>query len=110
FVIVLRVKESQEELGSGMCRIIARIFLEKGRAIKTSVSLVCEINGKQKCVLRYDCAHGFLHKDLCYKRPPEKEVIQEELSGEFVWKTINYLRKNHEKYKKYYERNYGEEK
>jgi len=106
-VVWLKIKESRLELGSGKDLISVKIFLEKGKVIKVSISIVCEIQGKMECVLRYDCAHGFLHKDLCYKKPAKKETVDEELTGEFVEKAINHLKQNHEKYRELYMKNYG---
>jgi hypothetical protein len=36
---------------------------EKGKVIYFAVQLEVEVHGEWKVVIRYDCSHGFAHKD-----------------------------------------------
>ncbi len=102
----MKIKEKQIPLGSEKDIIKLKFYLHKGEVIRVSIALVCEINEAEECILRYDCSHGFLHKDLCYAKPARKEVIHENLNHIFVNNTISHLKKNFEKYKHYYKENY----
>ena len=80
--------------------------MEKGEIKNFSVSYVSEIAGKAASIMRYDCAHGFLHKDICYKKPMVKEKVIRELNGELVNEIQKEIEGNWRKYKEWYIKNY----
>ena len=106
-MVLLEVKEELMALGNGEAFIRSKIFLINGKVARVSIVLLFEFNGKMECVLRYDCSHGFLHRDLCYKKPPVKERVDEILDGGFVEKVKKDLMKNWRKYLGFYGENHG---
>jgi len=54
---------------------------EAGRIIEFTVQLEIKIEDRWKEVVRYDCAHGYAHKD-CYNKAGECRKIELRLSYE----------------------------
>ena len=53
-----------------------RIKTEKGKVIDMVVQYETLINNKWTPIVRYDCAHGFFHRDILFpKGEKEKQVI-----------------------------------
>ena len=48
----------------GLERIRMRISVDKGKVIDIMVQYETIINNKWASVVRYDCAHGFFHRDV----------------------------------------------
>jgi len=57
-------------------RMRMRISVEKGKVVDIVVQYETFINSKWTPVIRYDCAHGFFHRDvLSHKGETEKQTI-----------------------------------
>ena len=53
-----------------------RIKTHNGKVVDIVVQYESFINGKWTPIVRYDCAHGFFHRDLLYpKEQKEKQSI-----------------------------------
>ena len=48
----------------GLERIRMRISVNKGKVVDIMVQYETSIDGKWTSVVRYDCAHGFFHRDI----------------------------------------------
>jgi len=55
-------------------RLRIRIKTEKGRVTDIVVQLETKIKDKWHCIVRYDCSHGFFHRDII--NPKGEEVKQ----------------------------------
>jgi hypothetical protein len=61
----------------GKERIRMRIAVENGKIVDIVVQYESLINGKWYAIVRYDCAHGFFHRDVIYPNgEKEKQVIE----------------------------------
>lgn len=52
-----------------------RIKTEKGKVTDIVVQYESFLNNKWAPIVRYDCSHGFFHRDLLYNGEKEKQVI-----------------------------------
>ncbi len=53
-----------------------RIWIEKGKVVDLVVQYESFISGKWYNIVRYDCSHGFFHRDLLFpKGIKEKQEI-----------------------------------
>jgi hypothetical protein len=53
-----------------------RIKTENGKVVDIVVQYESFVNGKWTPIVRYDCAHGFFHRDLLYpKDEKEKQIV-----------------------------------
>lgn len=58
-------------------RIRMRIAVENGKVVDIVVQYETLIEGKWHAIVRYDCAHGFLHRDVLFPNgDKEKQVIE----------------------------------
>ena len=58
-------------------RIRMRITVENGKIIDIVVQYETLIDGKWIGIVRYDCAHGFFHRDVLHPNgDKEKQVIE----------------------------------
>ncbi|MCF8373091.1 MAG: hypothetical protein K9H64_15840 [Bacteroidales bacterium] len=58
-------------------RVRIRITVENGRVTDIVVQYETLIEGNWVAVVRYDCAHGFFHRDVMYPNgDKEKQVIE----------------------------------
>lgn len=54
-----------------------RITVENGKVVDIVVQYETMINGKWFAIVQYDCAHGFLHRDVIHPNgDKEKQVIE----------------------------------
>ncbi len=61
------LKEFAKDLDQGgKNRLRVRIKTEKGRVVDLTVQYETLINGKWRAVVRYDCSHGFAHRDILH--------------------------------------------
>ncbi len=57
-------------------RIRMRFTVENGKVVDIVIQYETLINGKWTAVVRYDCAHGFLHRDILSPNgEKEKQII-----------------------------------
>lgn len=58
-------------------RIRMQITVKKGKVIDIVVQFETIIDGKWNVIVRYDCAHGFFHRDVLYPNgDKDKQVIE----------------------------------
>ncbi|RLD57576.1 MAG: hypothetical protein DRJ05_09480 [Bacteroidetes bacterium] len=58
-------------------RIRMRITVENGKVVDIVVQYETLIEGKWKTIVRYDCAHGFFHRDVLFPNgDKDKQVIE----------------------------------
>ena len=54
-----------------------RITIDKGKVVDIVVQYETLYDGKWRAIVRYDCAHGFFHRDVLYPNgEKEKQVIE----------------------------------
>ena len=60
----------------GNDRLRIRIGTEKGKVVNIMVQYEANITGTWREIVRYDCAHGFLHRDVISpKGTAEKQAL-----------------------------------
>jgi len=59
-------REWEIELDDGMVLLISRLTIH-GRVKRFRVVLVANVNGRLRCLTRYDTAHGYPHQDILDK-------------------------------------------
>lgn len=71
-------KEFIKELSlDGDDRLRIKIEVEKGKVINVVVQYESKIKDKWHPIVRYDCSHGFFHRDvLSFKGGKTKQIIQ----------------------------------
>jgi hypothetical protein len=52
-----------------------KIKTEKGKVVDMVIQYESFLNNKWTPIVRYDCAHGFFHRDLMYNGEKEKQTI-----------------------------------
>ena len=58
-------------------RLRVRIDIKNGKVVDIVVQYETLIEGKWKAVVRYDCSHGFFHRDILYPNgEKDKQVIE----------------------------------
>ena len=60
------------------------------------------IDGKKHQVVRYDCCHGFPHKDICYTTPNRKEKMPKLPNDKLIEMAMHDLKTNYQAYKQKY--------
>jgi len=64
------LKNNEEE------KLRIRIKTEKGKVVDMVVQYETLLNSKWTAIVRYDCAHGFFHRDILFpKGEREKQTI-----------------------------------
>lgn len=51
---------------SGDDRLRLKIAIEKGKVVNMLVQYEARLEGERYAVVRYDCSHGFLHRDVLF--------------------------------------------
>ncbi len=54
-----------------------RITVENGKVVDIVVQYETLIEGKWDAIVRYDCAHGFLHRDAIYPNGDKEKQVME---------------------------------
>jgi hypothetical protein len=58
-------------------RIRMRITVENGKVVDVVIQYESMIEGKWNSLVRYDCAHGFFHRDVLFPNgDKDKQVIE----------------------------------
>ncbi len=58
-------------------RIRMRITVDKGKVVDIVIQYETLIEGKWSVIVRYDCAHGFFHRDVLFPNgDKDKQVIE----------------------------------
>ena len=87
-------------------RIRVHFLKDKGEILDLVIQYEAIINGKWVAIVRYDCAHGFFHRDLLHPNgDKEKKVIEapdlkyaftfarQDLEDRWEWYKEQYLKK-----------------
>lgn len=87
-------------------RIRVHFLKDKGEILDLVIQYEATINGKWVAIVRYDCAHGFFHRDLMHPNgDKEKKVIEapdlkyafsfarQDLEDRWEWYKEQYLKK-----------------
>jgi hypothetical protein len=96
-------KEWTIELGEFRIYIWRRT--EAGVVVSFAVVLIAWTGDEWECVTRYDCAHGFAHRDVLGKRAGllYKQTFPGLDLEEIFHYAISDFQKNHEKHIRFYE-------
>ncbi|MEP7170499.1 MAG: hypothetical protein ABI855_14110 [Bacteroidota bacterium] len=52
-----------------------KISTEKGKVTDVVIQYESFLNEKWTPIIRYDCAHGFFHRDVIFQKEKEKQAI-----------------------------------
>lgn len=87
-------------------RVRNKIVTEKGKVIDILVQYETFLEGKWVVIIRYDCAHGFFHKDVIYPDGSKEkhEVVietlrhavsyaQQDIKDRWKWYRDRYIKK-----------------
>ena len=74
---------------------------------KLSLTLTTKTGEVQREIVRYDCAHGYLHMHRFYRKPPTKEKIAREVSMKTAKELTIEIRQNWKTWKNALIQNYG---
>jgi len=55
--------------------LVVEMEVEKSKIVDFKVMYNTIIEGKEHQIVRYDCAHGYAHKDILYEKPKRKETM-----------------------------------
>lgn len=104
------IKEFHEILDDSGDNVLNRRleFDERRKLKKFTLNLTMSIHGKRRAIVRYDCAHGFLHMHRFYRKPPTTERISREVSLETAKELTREMTANWERWKNILIENYGE--
>lgn len=81
-------KEFTKELGEdGDDRLRVKINVEKGRVNNVVVQYESKIKDKWYAIVRYDCSHGFFHRDILN---PNGEKIKQPISISNLMDALTY--------------------
>ena len=103
------MKEKEFEISldkDGFERLRVRLKLENGELIDVVFQYESFINGKWYSIVRYDCAHGFFHRDAMKPNgDKEKQVIEisnlkdaakyaeQDLRDRWEWYRVRFIKK-----------------
>jgi hypothetical protein len=86
----------------GIDEIRINLLVEAGMVTDFQVIYLTMLNGHMHQVLRYDCAHGFPHKDVLFTKPKRKVRIQSNDYKRIIDDAICDIRENWREYKAKY--------
>jgi hypothetical protein len=92
-------KQWEIPLQSGMRLLIDRRAVA-GKVVGFRVVLLAQIDGKTRCLTRYDTAHGYAHQDILdeNEKPLAKLLLATEDLNEALHHAIHDLKTNSERY------------
>ena len=82
--------------------LMVEIGIEKAKVVYFKVMYNTIIEGKEHQVVRYDCSHGYAHKDILYQKPKRKEKMVEIGYDKLLDLAKDDIANNWEEYKKKY--------
>lgn len=82
--------------------LVVEIEIEKSKVVDFKVMYNTMIEGKEHQVVRYDCSHGYAHKDILYQEPKRKEVLPNIEYDKLLDIAKGDITENWEEYKKKY--------
>lgn len=82
--------------------LVVEMEIERSNIVDFKVMYNTIIKGKEHQVVRYDCAHGYAHKDILYEKPKRKEIMADIEYDELLDIAKDDIERNWEQYKKKY--------
>lgn len=82
--------------------LMVEIEIEKAKVVDFKVMYNTIIAGKEHQVVRYDCSHGYAHKDILYQKPKRKEEMARLEYDKLLDLAKDDITSNWEEYKKKY--------
>ncbi len=82
--------------------LVVEMEIERSEIVDFKVMYNTIVEGKEHQVVRYDCAHGYAHKDVLYEKPKKKEIMADIEYGELLDIARDDIEKNWEQYKRKY--------
>lgn len=82
-------------------------FDSNKKLVKFTLNMTIITSEEEIEIVRFDCAHGYLHMHRFYRRPPTKETIHYEISKEIVRKLTQEIKENKKNWKEAFIANYG---
>ena len=82
--------------------LMVEIEIEKAKVVDFKVMYNTIIEGKERQVVRYDCSHGYAHKDILYQKPKRKEKMAKIGYDKLLDLARDDITRNWEEYKKKY--------
>jgi len=75
---------------------------ERNKILDLRIIYFTEIDGKRYEIVRFDCSHDFLHKDILFEKRKIKEAIHRELSPKLVESLIAEIKQDWREMKRLY--------
>jgi hypothetical protein len=100
----MRIVETSDKL-SDEDEIFIRMELSHGMIMGFAVVQVSEINGAEHQIVRYDCSHGYAHKDCLYEARNRKEELPDKPLDELCNEAIGEIRREWKNYRSRFMRN-----
>jgi len=75
---------------------------DKAAGVKFRLIYCTVIDGEKHQVVRYDCRHGFPHRDICYTIPNQKEEMPKLPNDKLIGIAMHDLKTNYQAYKQKY--------
>ncbi|MFH1835736.1 MAG: hypothetical protein ABH851_06075 [Methanobacteriota archaeon] len=89
----------------GEDEVYVRLATDKKEVMDFAIVYYTIMDGEYHQVLRFDCEHGFAHKDIMYEMNPRKESLPDLSFKELANFAIDEIEKNWVQYKSQYLRN-----
>jgi hypothetical protein len=103
------VIERTKVLTWGRDEIFTRIVVRRGQVTDFAIVYFTLIGGRPRQVVRYDCKHGFAHKDSLYERSPRKEAMPRMPLKRLFNLALDDVEENWKEYKRKYVKANGDE-
>jgi len=82
--------------------LVVEMEIEKSKIVDFKVMYNTIIGGRERQVVRYNCAHGYAHKDILYEKLKRKEIMADIGYGKLPDIARDDIERNWERYKKKY--------
>jgi|GEM_PF-866802 len=87
--------------------VYTKLTVDHGVIVEFAVVQIADINGQTHQIVRYDCSHGYAHKDCLYTRAQRKERLPERPFDELFRMAIKEVEKEWQRNKSLYMRNWN---
>lgn len=85
--------------------IHTKLVIDHGVVIDFVVVQISEISGEAHQLVRYDCSHGYVHKDCLYARDGRKEELPDRPFDELYEMCVREVKSEWKNYRSQYLRN-----
>jgi len=100
----MKIVETSDKL-SDEDEVFVRMELSHGMTSSFTVIQISEINGQRCQVVRYDCAHGYAHKDCLYDLSNKKEELPDRPLDELCNEAREDIKREWKNYRSQFMRN-----